>query len=52
MNDFEMKKIPFDIAFKRMKEAGIDVSPDEAVLIIDFLHNLTYLVLRKHFKLP
>ncbi|MGQ2985076.1 MAG: hypothetical protein ACT6R0_09845 [Flavobacterium sp.] len=52
MSDFEMKRIPFEVAFKKMREAGMDVSPQEALLIIDFLHNLTYLALRKHFKLP
>lgn len=52
MNDFELKKIAIEEAFQKMKDAGMEVSYEEAVLIVDFLHNLTYLVIKKHFKLP
>lgn len=52
MDDFELKKIDVEVAFQRMKDAGWGVSHEDAVLIMDFLHNLTYLVIRKHFKLP
>lgn len=52
MNDFEIKKVPYKEAFEKMKKAGMDVTYEEAVLIIDFLHNLTSLVIKKHFKLP
>jgi hypothetical protein len=52
MNDFELKKIVVELAFQRMKDAGMEVSYEDAVLIMYFLHNLTYLVIRKHFKLP
>ena len=52
MNDFELKKIAIEEAFQRMREAGMEVSYEDAVLIIEFLHNLTYLVIRKHFRLP
>lgn len=52
MNDFELKKIAIEVAFQRMKDAGMEVPYEDAVLIMDFLHNLTYLVIRKHFKLP
>lgn len=51
MNEFEIKKISYDEAFERMKKAGMDVTYEEAVLILDFLHGLTYLVLKKYFKL-
>ncbi|REG94051.1 hypothetical protein [Flavobacterium aquicola] len=50
MNEFEIKKISYDEAFDRMKKAGMDITYEEAVLILDFLHGLTYLVLKKHFK--
>ncbi len=52
MNDFELKKIAIEEAFKRMKDAGMEVSYEDVVLIMEFLHNLTYLVIKKHFKLP
>lgn len=52
MDDFELKKIAVEEAFRRMREAGMDVTYEDAVLIMDFLHNLTYHVIRKHFKLP
>lgn len=50
MNEFEIKKIPYDKAFERMKKSGMDVTYEEAVLIIDFLNNLSRLILKKHFK--
>jgi hypothetical protein len=52
MNDFELKKIAIEEAFQRMRDAGMEVSYEDAVLIIEFLHKLTYLVIRKHFRLP
>jgi hypothetical protein len=52
MNDFELKKIAIEEAFQRMRDAGMEVSYEDAVLIIEFLHTLTYLVIRKHFRLP
>lgn len=52
MNDFELKKIETEAAFQRMKDAGIEVSYEDVVLIMDFLHNLAYLVIKKYFKLP
>ncbi len=52
MNDFDIKKIPYKDAFEKMKKAGMDVTYEEAILITDFLHNLTSLMLKKHFKLP
>lgn len=52
INDFELKKIAIEEAFKRMKDAGMEVSYEDVVLIMEFLYSLTYLVIKKHFKLP
>lgn len=52
MNDFELKKIAIEVAFQRMKDAGMEVTYNDVFLIIHFLYNLTYFVIRKHFKLP
>ncbi len=52
MNDFELKKISTEEAFKRMKEAGMEVTQEDVVLIMEFLYILTYFVVKKHFKIP
>lgn len=52
MDDFELKKIAIEDAWQRMKDAGMEVTYEEVVLIMDFLHVLTYFAIKKHFKLP
>ncbi|MBB4804505.1 hypothetical protein HNP37_004597 [Flavobacterium nitrogenifigens] len=52
MNEFELEKITVEDAFQRLKDAGIDVTHEDVVLIMEFLHYLTYFVIKKHFKLP
>ena len=52
MNNFELKKISTEEAFQRMKNTGMEVTHEEAVMIMEFLYHLTYFVIKKHFKLP
>ncbi len=52
MNDLKLKKISTEEAFQRMKDAGMEVTYEEVILIMEFLYVLTYFVVRKHFKLP
>ncbi len=50
MNDFELKKITTEEAFKRMKDAGMEVTYEEVVLIMEFVHCIAYYVVIKCFK--
>lgn len=52
MNDFELKKMSSEEAFQRMKDGGMEVTQEEADLIMEFLYVLIDFVIRKHFKLP
>ena len=51
MNDFELKKFSTEDAFQRMKDAGMEVTYEEVVLIMEFLYVLTYFTVRKCFRL-
>lgn len=45
----EIEKIPIEEAMKLLKENGIDVEQKEAELIMEFLYNLTMIVIRECF---
>lgn len=50
MNDFEIKKISIEVAFKKMRDSGMEITEEDAVLVMEFLYILTYFVVKKHFK--
>lgn len=45
----EIEKIPIEEAMKLLREGGIDVRQEEAELIMEFLYNLTMIVIRECF---
>jgi hypothetical protein len=52
VENIELETIPIDEVVQRLEKAGIAVDREETELIIEFLHNLTYLVLQKYFQEP
>lgn len=48
----ELETIPVEEVMERLEKAGITAKREEVELILAFLHNLTYLVLRKYFEEP
>jgi len=47
--DKGIAKIPIEEAMSLLRREGIDVGQEEAELIMDFLYDLTMIVLRKCF---
>lgn len=45
----EIEKIPIGEAMELLRKEGIDVSEEEAELIMEFLYNLTMIVIRECF---
>jgi hypothetical protein len=52
MEKIEVIGIPIEEAMKILRKAGLDVSRDETEKIMEFLCNLTQLVLEKYVKPP
>lgn len=50
--NIELQTIPIEELMQRLERAGINTTREEAELIMQFLHNLTCLVLRKYFEVP
>lgn len=50
--NIELQTIPIEEVMQRLEKAGITTTREEAELIMQFLHNLTFLVLRKYFEVP
>lgn len=46
----KINKIPIEEAMKMLQKEGIEVTQEEAELIMDFLHNLTRVVIRECFE--
>lgn len=45
----EIDKIPIEEVMKLLREVGIDVGQEEAELIMEFLYNLTMIIIRECF---
>lgn len=45
----EIEKIPIEEAMELLRKEGIDVEREEAELIMEFLYNLTMVVIRECF---
>ncbi len=45
----EIERIPIGEAMELLRENGIDVGQEEAELIMEFLYNLTMIVIRECF---
>ena len=45
----EIDKIPIEEAMELLRENGVDVGQEEAELIMEFLYNLTMIVIREYF---
>lgn len=46
----EINKIPIEEAKKMLQKEGIEVTQEEAELIMEFLYNLTRIVIRECFE--
>ncbi|WP_168186895.1 hypothetical protein [Elizabethkingia sp. JS20170427COW] len=46
----EIQKIPIKEAMKLLKEGGIDVPQEEAEQIMEFLYNLTKIIINECFR--
>lgn len=49
LNKNEIDKIPLEEAMKLLRKEGIDVDKVEAELILEFLYNLTKIIIRECF---
>lgn len=47
----EIDKMPIEEAMELLRENGIDVEQKEAELIMEFLYNLTMIVIRECFDI-
>lgn len=45
----EIEKIPIEEAMELLREVGIDVEQETAELIMEFLYNLTMIIIRECF---
>jgi len=45
----EISKMPIEEAMKLLREVGIDVEQEKAELIMEFLYNLTAIIIRECF---
>lgn len=45
----EIDKIPIEEAMELLREVGIDVKQEKAELIMEFLYNLTMIIIRECF---
>ena len=45
----EIEKIPIEEAIELLRKGGIDVEQEDAELIMNFLYNLTVIVIRECF---
>lgn len=50
LENTELETIPIEEVMQRLEKAGITTNREEVELIVEFLHNLTYLVLKKYFE--
>ncbi|QBR11409.1 hypothetical protein E3D81_04155 [Sphingobacterium sp. CZ-2] len=46
----EIEKIPLDEAMEMLKEVGVNVNPEDAELIMEFLYNLVEIIIRECFS--
>lgn len=46
----QLKKIPVEEALAFFRKEGMDVTREETVLILDFLYNLTCMVITEYFE--
>lgn len=46
----QLKKIPVDEALAFFRKEGMDVTKEETVLILEFLYNLTCMVITEYFE--
>ncbi len=49
MPDKQIKKIPLDDVMEFLRQEGLDVTKEEAELIMEFLYRLAGLVLEEYF---
>lgn len=47
----EIKKIPIKEVMEYFRSEGMEVTQEEAELIMEFLYNLTWMVIKKYFAL-
>ena len=45
----EIDRIPLEEAMELLRQGGIDVGEEKAELIMEFLYNLTMIVIREYF---
>jgi len=45
----EIDRIPLEEAMELLRQSGIDVGEEKAELIMEFLYNLTMIVIREYF---
>lgn len=45
----EIEKIPIEEAMELLRKSGIDMGKEEAELVMEFLYNLTMIVIRECF---
>ncbi|MCA6068840.1 hypothetical protein JI747_016860 [Chryseobacterium sp. RG1] len=45
----EIKKIPIEEVMEYFRSEGMEVTQEEAELIMEFLYNLTWMVIKKNF---
>lgn len=48
----QIKKIPLDDVMEFLRQEGLDVTKEEAELIMDFLYTLTGWVITEYFDKP
>lgn len=46
----QLKKIPVDEALAHFRKEGMDVTREETVLILEFLYDLTCMIISEHFE--
>lgn len=49
--DKGITKIPIEEAMELLRRGGVDVGREEAEQIMDFLYNLTMIVIREYFDM-
>ncbi|MEN4759167.1 hypothetical protein ABEG63_02400 [Chryseobacterium sp. C39-AII1] len=45
----EIKKIPIEEVIEYFRSEGMELSKEEAELVMEFLYNLTLMVIKKYF---
>ncbi|AYZ15101.1 DUF2624 family protein [Chryseobacterium arthrosphaerae] len=49
MEDKKIKKIPIEEVMEFFQNEGMEITEEEAELIMEFLYNLTTIVIRQYF---